>query len=77
MIMKKNNQLLSSQICLALVGLFPAMGAYELQNGAMEDPFSSGVASPGWVTYSAGGGTKSWLKETGIIHSGSGSTASQ
>ncbi len=70
MIMKKNNQLLSSQICLALVGLFPAMGAYELQNGGMEDPFSSNVAVP-WTYYRNGTITgESQAKETATIHGG-------
>jgi autotransporter-associated beta strand protein len=74
--MKKNIQLLVTLICFALGAVFPAMGAYELQNGPIEDPFTSGIVSP-WTYYSGGSMTGvSQGKETTIIHPG-GSTASQ
>ena len=68
--MKNSIQLLSSQICFALVAVFPAMGAYELDHGNMEDT-SSYTICPGWTYYSGGSMTGvSQGKDTSIFHGG-------
>lgn len=57
-------------VLIAGVAVSPVMAAFELQNGAMEDPFSSNVAVP-WTYYS--GGTMSGVaqaKSTTTVHGG-------
>jgi hypothetical protein len=63
-------------IALAVAAMFcPVLGSPVLQNGGMEDPFDSGVASP-WTYYSGGsitGPSPRQAKETSIVHGGASS----